>query len=229
MWASIVNKLLWAYWKLNKKFLCALAETLIGKSEGPFKPDGRAIVANAEQFLSSVPKPVSAQAIIALAFLPLYVSPTVSSSGTERFFSKTWAIVRSHFARIKFLASSLDNRIRQIDVMYSRLGKQAAEQENDLIKTIITLTMLKGLLSASYMELQSTWDALGYNPYPTDRGWDPPAGPNIREPEQSSVSKKLHDNAISPKEIQHISGQPKYCIIGSGAGGGSSRTVYSGR
>src|SRR5437868_10722249 len=172
----LVDRLLWLYFKANKRFLAAFSETLIGDDPGPFKPDGKAIVQRMEEFMRQVSPTVFRLMVAAVATLPLAVPPwPLPKESLRRELRKLWFSVRSHFARLAFLARGRAGRKQMVDTMFKRLAQMAPEQQDDAIKTIVTLTFVKGVFSSAYLDEERIWKALQYAPY-TTRSWSPPSG-----------------------------------------------------
>jgi choline dehydrogenase-like flavoprotein len=222
MWESLVDTLLWWYWRSNRRFLAAYAETLIGPAAGSLEPNGRLIVRRTERFLRQAPRPVFLQVMEALRFLPVAAPRRLSFSGLERLMVKALYFLTTHAARVRFVAMSPGARLRYLDGTFRRLAEQAAEAEADLVKPIIVLNSVKTLLLASYLELDSTWEGLGYTPYPR-RSWSPPTGPDIERPPRSEASALLVQEARRPRDVAtRAGGRMNYCVIGSGAGGATA-------
>jgi choline dehydrogenase-like flavoprotein len=216
---SLIDPLLWNLWKLNRPFLKAFAEAVIGEGKPELKPDGEAIVSQLEKFLRSVPHPVFVQIMLATLILPISLPKSLPRSNFLQFVINVWASSKSHLARATFLAKSRQKRAEYVDELFKTMASQAAEQEDDLIKGTLLLSTVKSLLSGAYMELDSTWQALGYNPYP-NRDFDPPSGPQIINPPRTNVSTLLHETAKTPAQVATKPADRRtYCIIGSGAGG----------
>jgi choline dehydrogenase-like flavoprotein len=217
---AVIDWFLWQYWKLNKPFLAALAETLIGKTEGPLKPDGKEIVARCEKFLDEAPRQVFRQAMLALRLLPMSYSVRLSHSFLKRLWAKILAVVWNHPARIAFVRASPEKRTEKVAGWMERLREQAAEAEDDFVKNIVLLNAIRGLLQGAYLELPETWEGLGYDPFPA-REWSPPSGPEIRNPPPTRNSTYLLENAKTLRGIAPRNGDRRvdYCVIGSGAGG----------
>ena len=219
MIGSLVDWFLWRYWKANKPFLAAFAETLIGDTEGPLKPDGKVIVERCEEFLRKAPRQVFRQALLAVRLLPLSYPARLSRSPLRRVWAKIVAAVWNHPARVAFVAASKEKRVEKVKVMMERLAAQAAEAEDDLIKNIVLLNAVRGMLQSAYLELPATWEGLRYDPFP-EREWNPPSGPDIRKPPRTRNSTYLLANAKSLRDVRE--GRYTYCVIGSGAGGATA-------
>lgn len=218
----MVDWFLWKYWKANKPFLAAFAETLIGDAEGPLKPDGKAIVDRCEKFLEKAPRQVFRMAIAAVRLLPMSYPVRLSHSRLQRFWAKLWAILRNHPARVAFVRASPEQRTERVGQWMDRLCAQAAEAEDDLVKNVILLNSVRGLLQSAYLELPSTWEGLRYDPFPA-RPWSPPSGPEIRDPPPTENSAFLVANAKTLSEIANGNDRRyDYCVVGSGAGGATA-------
>jgi choline dehydrogenase-like flavoprotein len=221
--SPVVDWFLWRYWKANKPFLAAFAETLIGDTEGPLKPDGKVIVDRCEEFLRKCPRQVFRQAMLALRLLPMGYPVRVPRSRLKRLWGKVMAAVVNHPARLAFVRASQQERARKVAEMMEGLRRCAAEVEDDLIKNIVLLNAVRGLLQSAYLELPSTWQGLGYDPFPT-RDWDPPSGPEIRNPPRTANSSLLLGKVKSLRDLERRNGDGRttYCVIGSGAGGATA-------
>ncbi len=216
---SLIDPLLWTLWKANRPFLKAFAEALIGEGKPEMKPDGEAIVAQLEKFVRGVPHPVFVQIMLATLILPISVPKSLPRSNFLQFIVRAWASSQTHLARAAFLAKSPQKRAEYVNNLFRTMASQAAEEEDDLIKGTLLLATVKSLLSGAYMELDSTWKALGYTPYP-DRDFEPPSGPQIINPPRTEVSTLLRNNAKTPAQVaKKPADRRTYCIIGSGAGG----------
>jgi choline dehydrogenase-like flavoprotein len=218
---TLVDWFLWRYWKANKPFLAAFAETLIGESDGPLRPDGKAIVDRCEEFLRAAPRQVFRQAMLAVRLLPMFYPVRVPRARLERLWQKVVAALWNHPARVAFVAASKEKRVEKVRQMMERLRDQAAEAEDDLVKNIVLLNAVRGLLQSAYLELPTTWQGLGYDPFPA-REWTPPSGPDIRNPPRTPNSTYLVENARRLRDVARRNGRPKYCVIGSGAGGATA-------
>jgi choline dehydrogenase-like flavoprotein len=219
----LIDWFLWRYWKANKRFLAAFAETLIGEADGPLRPDGKAIVERCEEFLREAPQQVFRQALLALRLLPMFYPVRVPRSPLKRLWGKVMAAVVNHPARIAFVRASKEERVKKVREMMENLRGQAPEAENDLVKNIVLLNAVRGLLQSAYLELPSTWEGLGYKPFPK-REWNPPSGPNITNPPRTANSTYLLDNAKTLRDVASRNGRGRttYCVIGSGAGGATA-------
>ena len=221
MLEKFTNSIRWMFWKANRRFLEAFAEALVGPGKELLQPDGKRIMDNLEVFLKEIPSNAFKQITLALMVMPLSAPATLPRSGLMRFLVKLWHVLKGNIVRYRFPGLTPDERARRVDELFRRLAGQAAEQRDDFIKTIVILSTIKQLLSASYLELDSTWDALGYSPYPKPpRSWNPPSGPVIVNPPRTSIGEYLHQQAKHPREVRHKEpGVTNYCVIGSGAGG----------
>ena len=221
--SAVVDWLLWWYWKVNRPFLAAFAETLIGESDGPLNPNGKLIVARCEKFLDEAPRQVFRQAMLALRLLPMGSNVRVPRSRLKRLWYKVVAIVWNHPARVAFVRASREKRVEKIGRMMEGLQNQAAEAEDDLVKNIVLLNAVRGLLQSAYLELPTTWQGLGYDPFPA-RAWNPPSGPDIRNPPRTTNSTYLRDNRKTLRDVANGNGRHRatYCVIGSGAGGATA-------
>lgn len=220
MKSSFSNILYRIYWIINRPFLRAFSEAIIGTGKEGFKPNGREIVAHLETFLTIAPSHVVSKFLHALIVLP--VSPTRATYYTGILFwmLKVWSVVKSHPMRIYFTLLPRRERMLFVDGIFHRLNEQSHMQIDDIIKSIVVLINVKGLLSGAYMELDSTLQSLGYRPY-SEREWDPPSGPHIEKPPRTQTSRLLSDTIVAdPRSIaKKPQGVITYCIIGSGAGG----------
>ena len=133
------------------------------------------------------------------------------------------AAVWNHPARVAFLAASKEKRVEKVAEMMERLRAQAAEAEDDLVKNIILFNSVRGLLQSAYLELPTTWQGLGYDPFP-ERPWTPPSGADIRKPPRTPNSTYLRENVKSLRDVDGRNGRAhySYCVIGSGAGGATA-------
>lgn len=217
--SGLFDRFLWLYWRSNKRFLAAFAETLIGQAEGDLHPDGREIVARVERTLREMPRSVFRQVILTVWILPVSVPAAVSHSRIRRLQMRIRYLLRTHTARVRFLAKSPEQRIEHVNTLFSRLADQAIAEENDLIKSIVVLNMIKSLLVGTYLEIDRTWTGIGYSPFPTP-SFDPPSGPDLHKPQRTKASALLHANVKSVAEVaRKPPGTTTYCVVGSGAGG----------
>lgn len=216
------NWLRWLYWKFNRRFLESFAVALIGRGREDLLPDGKQIMDRLEEFLREIPSNAFRQFTLLLMVLPLSVPKKTAKTGIGRFLSKVWIVIKGNFTRYGFPSLSREEQARYIDELFRGYAKQAAEEEDDLLKSIIILTSIKSLLSASYLELESTWKGLDYSPIPRPpRSFAPPSGdPVTLHPKPTQNSIFLHENAKRPNEVRRkVEGVTNYCVIGSGAGG----------
>jgi choline dehydrogenase-like flavoprotein len=218
--------LAWIYWTVNRPFVAAFTEAVLGFGEGDLKVNGRAVVRKITRFLHEINPPVFLQFMGTVALLPLYGPRSFPKSAFWRALVKFWYGLKSFFAHGHFLLSSRKKRAKWIDKMYRRLIDTAPEQEEDLVKTIVTLTLFKSVLGIAYLEEEQVWRGLGYQPF-HERGFNPPSGPNLKDPPRTESAKVLHENRKTPAQVAHKpAGQRTYCVIGSGAGGGvAARTL----
>lgn len=215
---TVADFFVWIYWYLNRPFLIRFAEAVNGYHEGLLSPNGRKIIKSVEaDLLRRVPRPVFRQLVATVFTLPIAVPPSYPRSDLARLFVKLWFVSRSHWARLWFIFKSEAGRTAHLKVMFDRLVEHAAEQEDDAIKTVVTLSLFKGVLSAAHIDMPDSWKAINYDPTPK-RGWEPPSGPNLESPPRMPTNTKLVE---AQKTLAEVAGQKvKYCIIGSGAGGG---------
>ena len=110
--------------------------------------------------------------------------------------------------------------------MFHELIKNEANEEDDLVKTIVTLTLFKSVLGIAYLDEPKVWQAIGYKPF-QERSWNPPSGPDFAHPPETEAWKLLQAKRKTPREVaRKPAGQRTYCVIGSGAGGGvAARTL----
>ena len=221
MLEKLFNSIRWMYWKANRRFLESFAEALVGPGKNALRPDGKRIMDNMELFLNEVPSHVFKQITLALIVLPLSAPARLPRSGLLRLLVKIWAGIKSNIVRYRFPKLTAEERSRRVDQLFLRLASQAAEQQDDFIKSIVILSTIKQLLSAHYLELDTTWEALGYSPYPKPpRSWNPPSGPVIVNPPRTAIGEYLHQQAKHPRDVRHKAPNvTNYCVIGSGAGG----------
>jgi choline dehydrogenase-like flavoprotein len=226
----VLNKLLRlgarAYWKANKPFIAAFAESLLGYGEGAFVVDGNVIVDKLDRFLAAVNTPVFLQFVGTLALLPLYEPPVWPKSSVPHAAVKVWYGFKSLFGHGHFLASSRETRAAWIEQMYQKLIRDAPEQEDDTVKTITTLNVFKFTLVSAYLDDPRLWKAIDYVPFPTG-DWNPPSGRDLCNPPRTESSALLHEQRKSPQQVAvKPSGPLTYCVIGSGAGGAvAARTI----
>ncbi|MBU8897132.1 GMC family oxidoreductase [Corallococcus sp. M34] len=220
MLAKLFDALLWLYWKANRRFLIAFSVALLGDEPGPFQPDGTAIVDALDKLLKTVSRTVYVQLIATVATIPLAVPPMPLPSGSiARGLVKLWYGIKSNFLRASFLAKSRKQRVEFVDAMFRRLVHEAPEQEDDMVKTIVTLTILKGVIGAAYLDSDAIWQALGYKPY-QQHDFAPPSGPDLANPPLTAAGELLIRSRRTPQEVaKKPAGKRTYCIVGSGAGG----------
>src|SRR5205085_8399920 len=121
---------------------------------------------------------------------------------------------------------SKHKRAAWIDDMYHELIKNEANEEEDLVKTIVTFTLFKSVLGIAYLDEPKVWKAIGYEPF-QPRSWNPPSGPDFAHPPETENWKLLQAMRKTPSEVaRKPAGKRTYCVIGSGAGGGvAARTL----
>jgi choline dehydrogenase-like flavoprotein len=226
MFTRIFVALAWLYWRINRPFLAAFTETLLGYGEGDFVVDGRQIVQRVDHFLHEVTTTVFLEFVGTIALLPLYPPPSLPKSNLKRALVKFWYGVKSLVGHAHFLASTPSERTRWVDTMFKRLIDEAPVQADDRIKTIVTLTMLKTTLGMAYLDDERVWRALEYRPF-TTRAFDPPSGPDLEHPPRTEGATLLHTMQKSPRQVAaRPSNSFTYCVIGSGAGGAvAARTL----
>jgi choline dehydrogenase-like flavoprotein len=212
--------LAWTYWHLNRPFVAAFAEAVMGFGEGDLRVDGRAVTRKMTHYLHQIQPPVFLKLMGTLALLPLYVPKTFPHNSFWRALSKLWYGIKSFFAHGQFLLSSKSKRAAWVDKMFRRLIECAPQEEEDIVKTIVTLTLFKSVLGIAYLDQPKIWQAIGYKPF-QQRDYNPPSGPNLANPPETETAKLLHAMRKTPREVaRKPAGQPTYCVIGSGAGGG---------
>lgn len=230
------------YLRANRPFLRALAETFTDTR------DGRKIVKKVEEFLAIAPLPFFRQVILLLRLFPITLPPRdAARSDLANVLLRMWFIITSQVGRIGFLACTREERRRWIAEIHEELKTMA--DEDDLFLSVLTFSGIKSLLSSSYMDLEDTWKALGYEPYPAwpprqheaalrtssekpptphpVQDQEPPTGrPNGNPPPETANSRYLAANAIEvgsenwqQRLAERIGGRRTYCVIGSGAGG----------
>jgi choline dehydrogenase-like flavoprotein len=178
------------------------------------------IIQRTERFLRTVSPAVFEKFTTALLTLPLvpaeYPLPR-SSLGRAR--AVFWAGIKSHLARARFTLAGPAWRDRFIEETYRRLIEQEVEQEDDLIKTIVSMSAVKGIFGAAYLDEPSVWTALGFSPFPqTDIV--PPAGGDLEHSTRSAGASLLHERVVSAAAVVGQRRRPNtYCVMGSGAGG----------
>ncbi len=178
------------------------------------------------RFLHEIQPAVFLQLLGTLALLPLYGPRTFPKSPFRRLLVKLWYGIKSFFGHGHFLAVSKRKRAEWIDRMFHRLIETAPEEEEDLVKTIVTLTLFKSVLGIAYLDGPKVWEAIGYKPF-QQRSWNPPSGPDLAHPPETETAKLLRANCKTPQQVaRKPAGQRTYCVIGSGAGGGvAARTI----
>lgn len=230
------------YLRANRPFLRALAETFTDTR------DGRDIVAKVESFLAIAPLPFFRQVILLLRLFPITLPPRdAARSDLGNVMLRMWFIITSQAARIRFLACTREERRRWIERIHDELKGMA--DEDDLFLSVITFSSMKSLLSSAYMDLETTWKTLGYEPYPawpppehgarlrTDsakpptphpvQDHEPPTGrPDGNPPKETANSRYLAAEAIEAgsenwkrRLAERTENRRTYCVIGSGAGG----------
>lgn len=215
-----------AYWRANLPFVAAFAEAVLGYGEGAFTVDGKVIAQRLDRFLATVNTPVFIQFVATVALLPLYEPPTWPRNSVAHSWVKFWYFLKSLFAHGQFLAANKEKRAAWVEEMYRRLMRDAPEQEDDTVKTIVTLNLFKFTLVSAYLDDPRLWRAIDYVPFPKG-DWNPPSGPNLGQPPQTASSKLLHERRQTPAQVAvKPAGQLTYCVIGSGAGGAvAARTI----
>jgi choline dehydrogenase-like flavoprotein len=218
--------LAWVYWYTNRPFVAAFAEALLGYGEGDLKVNGRHIARKLTLYLHQIQPQVLLQFMATLALLPLYTPRSFPKSAVRRALTKLWYGMKSFFAHGHFLLSGKRKRARWIDTMFRNLIECAPDQEEDIVKTIVTLTLFKSVLGIAYLEQPEVWRALGYRPF-QERSWNPPSGPDLAHPPETEPAKLLHAMRKTPREVaRKPPGRQTYCVIGSGAGGAvAARTL----
>lgn len=221
MLAKFFNWFRWLYWKLNRRFLEAYSETLVGYTDGELHPNGKAIVDYLFTFLAEVPANVFRQSTLMFMVLPLAVAEKLPRGTIMRALVKIWLVIKGQFMRRKFRKLSKVERVQFVDHIYKTLARQAGEEEDDLLKAIVILINFKYLINGSFMELDSTWKALRYSPYPVPKKpWAPPSGDQIVKPPRTAIGEYLHQNVKTAREVRKKEpGRTNYLVIGSGAGG----------
>src|SRR5262249_35674264 len=218
--------LAWAYWYANRPFVAAFAETLLGYGEGDLKVNGRHITRKITRYMRRIQPQVLLQFMATLALLPLYSPRSFPKSAVRRALAKLWYGIKSFFAHGHFLMSTKPKRARWVDTMFRNLIECAPDQEEDIVKTIVTLTLFKSVLGIAYLEQPEVWRALGHHPY-QQRSCTPPSGPDLANPPETEAAKVLHAMRKTPREVaRKPTGRQTYCVIGSGAGGAvAARTL----
>ncbi len=226
MIASTVNRLLWLYFVLSRPFLRAFAAAILGEcyASRELKPDGRAIVESMERVMRLVNRAAFHNFVGAVMTLPL-VPPRypLPRSYAGRAAVKFWAGLKSHFARAVFTWwSSPEERARRIDRMYTELIRLAPEQEDDAVKTIVSLSALRGIMAAAYLDDERIWKTVGFSPIPPATGIVPPTGPDLERPPRSANAEALHRGVTTAAAVASGRRPRTYCVMGSGAGGGTA-------
>lgn len=226
MLQKLLIGLAWIYWYSNRPFVAAFAEAVLGYGEGNLKVDGRTITHKLTRYLHQIQPQVFLKFIGTLALLPLYVPKTFPKAAFRRALSKLWYGIRSFFAHGHFLLCSKSKRAAWVDKMFRRLIECAPQEEEDIVKTIVTLTLFKSVIGIAYLDGPKVWQAIGYVPFQR-RSYDPPSGPDLADPPETESAKLLHALRKTPREVaRKTPGQTTYCVIGSGAGGGvAARTL----
>src|SRR5262245_46236305 len=96
----------WIYWHVNRPFVAAFAEAILGFGEGDLKVSGRTIVKKMTRYLHEIQPQVFLQFLGTLALLPLYGPRTFPKSSFRRLLVKLWYGLKSFFGHGHFLASS---------------------------------------------------------------------------------------------------------------------------
>jgi choline dehydrogenase-like flavoprotein len=224
MFGRVLHGLLWLYWRANRPFLERFAVALIGRNpDNPqLDPNGKAILCELDRLLGMMTRPVFTQAVLSVLALPLWAPRQLPYSSFRRTLVLLWMPVRSQFDRILFCFKSEAARSRQLDLLMHRLGEQAAAEEDDPIKSIIVVGAVKTLLSAAYLDLDSTWKGLKYQLF-TPRDWNPPSGPDLAHPQRTPASRLLMERRTTIASVaRKPAGVVTYLIIGSGAGGATA-------
>lgn len=226
MLEKLIIWIAWGYWHINRPFVAAFTEALLGFGEGDLKVEGRVIVRKLTRYLQELQPQVFLKLVATVALLPLYGPPSYPRSAFKRFFVKLWYGLKSLFGHGAFLFSSKKKRAAWIDEMFHRLIKNEAEEQEDLVKTIVTFTLFKSVLGIAYLDQPKVWQAIGYKPF-QERNWTPPSGKDFANPPETEAWKVLQANRKTPREVaRKPAGQRTYCVIGSGAGGGvAARTL----
>ncbi|HEY1525577.1 MAG TPA: GMC family oxidoreductase N-terminal domain-containing protein [Candidatus Angelobacter sp.] len=226
MLQKLLIGLAWIYWHANRPFVAAFTEALLGYGEGDLKVHGRVIVRKLTRYLHELQPQVFMKLVATVALLPLYGPPSYPRSAFWRALVKFWFGLKSLFGHGHFLLSSKSKRAAWIDDMYHELIKNEANEEEDLVKTIVTFTLFKSVLGIAYLDESKVWEAIGYKPF-QKRSWNPPSGPDFANPPETESWKLLQAMRKTPREVaRKPAGQRTYCVIGSGAGGGvAARTL----
>jgi choline dehydrogenase-like flavoprotein len=222
--ASIANTLLWVYFILSRPFLRRFSASVLGETYAlpALRPNGSSIVDVVERVMRTVNRATFHNFAGAIMTLPL-IPPRypLPRSYFGRALAKLWAGLKSHVARAKFTWwSSPQERAARIDQMYEELIQLAPEQEDDAVKTIVSLSALRGLMAAAYLDDPELWRAVGFSPVPQPKGIVPPTGPDFVKPPRSENAELLHRHVTSAAAA--AARRPTYCVMGSGAGGAIS-------
>jgi hypothetical protein len=119
---------------------------LLGFGEGDLKVHGRAITRKLTRYMHELQPQVFMKLVATVALLPLYGPPSYPRSAFWRSLVKFWFGLKSLFGHGHFLVSSKRKRAAWIDQMFHELIKNQASEEDDLVKTIVTLTLFKSVL-----------------------------------------------------------------------------------
>ncbi|WP_267397178.1 MULTISPECIES: GMC family oxidoreductase N-terminal domain-containing protein [unclassified Sphingomonas] len=220
----LIGKLLWLYWRANRPFLVRFAPALIGPNPGnpDLDPDGRAVIRELDRLLGLMTNAVFIQAALSVLALPLWVPRRLPYSPFWRTLLFLLVPVWSQVARIGFCFSSRARRTRVVDRMFTRLGEQAAAEEDLPIKSIIVVGVVKTLITGAYLDLDETWRGLDYERY-QQRSWTPPSGPDLAQPARSAASTLLVERRARLADVAaKPAGVVTYLVIGSGAGGSTA-------
>jgi hypothetical protein len=159
MFQRMLVKAAWLYWKANRPFVAAFAETVFGYGDGDLRVDGRRIVSRIDGFLRELSPTVFLQFVATVALLPLYTAPAMPKSHLGRALTKFSFGARSFFAHATFLMSTRRRRTEWVETMFRRLIEEAPAQEDDKVKTIVTLTLFKSALGMAYLDDERIWKA----------------------------------------------------------------------
>ena len=217
----LIGKLLWLYWRANRPFLVRFAPALIGPNphNPDLAPDGRAIIRELDRLLGLMTTSVFVQAASSVLAMPLWVPRRLPYSRFWRTLLFLFVPIWSQFARIGFCFSSRAARARIVDRLFTRLGDQAAAEEELPIKSIIVIGAVKTLITGAYLDLDRTWRGLDYQRF-QERPWTPPSGPDLARPGRSSASTLLIERRARLADVAaKPAGATTYLVIGSGAGG----------
>ena len=167
MLQNIFIGLAWFYWHINRPFVGAFTEALFGFGEGGLKVNGRVIVRKMTRYMHELQPQVFIRLVATVALLPLYGPPSFPRSAFWRALVKLWFGVKSFFGHWHFFMSSKRKRAAWIDDMFHELIKNEANEEEDLVKTIVTFTLFKSVLGIAYLDEPEVWKAIGYVPFQT--------------------------------------------------------------